>query len=127
MIISSQAGDGADVAVRGPGLVIRNCPATGVAHEVAPLHVHHADDEGWHVVSGALRFRFGDEVVIAGAGSTVLVPAGAAHTFGNAGPGPSRFLIILPSRLDELISLLDETDQAEHPEIYRRYESELLE
>lgn len=79
------------------------------------------------MVSGALRFRFEEEVVIAGAGSTVLVPAGAAHTFGNAGPGPSRFLIIVPSRLDELISLLDETNRAEHPAIYRRCESELLE
>ena len=79
------------------------------------------------MVSGVLRFRFEDQVVLAESGSTVLVPAGVAHTFGNAGPGPSRFLIILPQRLDELISLLHETDRAEHAAIYRRYESELLE
>jgi hypothetical protein len=35
------------------------------------------------VIAGALRFRFAGEEVIAGAGSTVLVPAGVAHTFGN--------------------------------------------
>jgi quercetin dioxygenase-like cupin family protein len=79
------------------------------------------------VVSGALRFRFADEEVIARAGSTVLVPAGVAHTFGNAGPEPSRYIIILPARLDELISALHEADSAEHAAIYRRYESELLE
>ena len=79
------------------------------------------------MVSGALRFRFTDEEVVARAGSTVLVPAGVAHTFGNAGPGPSRFIIIVPARLDELIRLLHEADQAEHAAIYRRYESELLE
>ena len=52
---------------------------------------------------------------------------GSPHTFGNAGPGPSRFIIILPARLDELISQLHASDPAEHPEVYRSYESELLE
>jgi len=127
MIISPQDGSAPGLAVRGANLVMQDWPARGLASEVAPLHVHHADDEAWHVVSGALRFRFTDEEVVARAGSTVLVPAGVAHTFGNAGPGPSRFIIIVPARLDELIRLLHEADQAEHAAIYRRYESELLE
>lgn len=126
MIISAQpGGDGG--SVRGSRLVIQEAPAEGLASEVAPLHVHHADDEAWHVIAGALRFRFAGEEVIAGAGSTVLVPAGVAHTFGNAGPEASRYIIILPARLDEMISLLHEADRAEHAAIYRRYESELLE
>jgi hypothetical protein len=50
-----------------------------------------------------------------------------AHTFGNAGPEPSRYILILPSRLDELISSLHAVTAAERPEVYRRYESELLE
>jgi mannose-6-phosphate isomerase-like protein (cupin superfamily) len=127
MIIAPQEGDAPGLAVRGTSLVIQDWPAEGLAREVAPLHVHHADDEAWHVVSGALRFRFADEEVIAGAGATVLVPAGVAHTFGNAGPEPSRYIIILPARLDEMIGLLHEADQAEHTAIYRRYDSELLE
>lgn len=127
MIISPQGVNAPGLAVRGPSLVIQDWPATGLAGEVAPLHVHHADDEAWHVVSGALRFRFAAEEVVARAGSTVLVPAGVAHTFGNAGPGPSRYIIILPARLDELIRVLHEADRAEHASIYRRYESELLE
>lgn len=127
MIIPTQPGDAPGLAVRGANLVIQDWPADGLASEVAPLHVHHADDEAWHVVSGALRFRFADEQVIARAGATVLVPAGVAHTFGNAGPEPSRYIIILPARLDEMIALLHETDRVEHPAIYRRYDSELLE
>jgi mannose-6-phosphate isomerase-like protein (cupin superfamily) len=131
LIISAQAaGDAgaAGLAVRGVSLVIQDWPAAGPAAEYAPLHVHHADDEAWHVVSGALRFRFaGAEEVVAGAGSTVLVPAGVAHTFGSAGGAPSRYLIILPARLDELISQLHAADRAEHAAIYRRYESEMLE
>jgi mannose-6-phosphate isomerase-like protein (cupin superfamily) len=127
MIIPPQAAGAPGVAVRGVSLVIGDWLARGDAHEVAPLHIHSADDEAWHVMSGALRFRFANEVITAGAGSTVLVPAGVAHTFGNAGPEPSRYLIILPARLDELIKRLHEAEPAEHPAIYRRYESELLE
>lgn len=127
MIISPQDANAPGLVVRGASLVIQDWPAEGLASEVAPLHVHHADDEAWHVVSGALRFRFADDEVVARAGSSVLVPAGVAHTFGNAGPEPSRFIIILPARLDEMISLLHEANRAEHAAIYRRYESELLE
>jgi uncharacterized RmlC-like cupin family protein len=127
MIISPQNGDLGGQAVRGATLVIQDWATDGVANEVAPLHVHHADDEGWHVVSGALRFRFEDQELIARAGSTVLVPAGIPHTFGSAGLGPSRFIIILPARLDRLISRLHQSDPAQHPAIYRDFESELLE
>jgi mannose-6-phosphate isomerase-like protein (cupin superfamily) len=117
----------AGTVVKGTMLVLGNWSATGVASEVAPLHVHHGDDEAWHVISGALRFRFADGEVIAQAGATVLVPAGVPHTFGNAGPEPSRYIIILPRRLDELIDQLHATDRAAHSAIYRKYESELLE
>jgi len=94
---------------------------------VAPLHVHHADDEAWHVISGALRFRLADREFAAAAGSTVLVPAGVAHTFGNTGPEPPRYLLIVPSRLDELIRSLHAADPAQRQSVYRQYESELLE
>ena len=115
------------MVVGGVDLVIGDWPADGIASEVAPLHVHHTDDEAWHVISGALRFRFEDRVLIAEPGSTVLVPAGVPHTFGNAGPTQSRFIVIVPRRLDELIRQLHETDRSEHPAIYRRFASELLE
>jgi mannose-6-phosphate isomerase-like protein (cupin superfamily) len=97
LIISPQGGGRDGQAIRGTTLVIGDWTTDGAAREVAPLHVHHADDEAWHIVSGTLRFRFEDHKVIARAGTTVLVPARVPHTFGNAGPGPSRF-IILPAR-----------------------------
>ena len=53
MIILGQGMAAPGVGVRGAGLVIQNWRATGVAEMVAPLHVHHADDEAWHVISGA--------------------------------------------------------------------------
>jgi mannose-6-phosphate isomerase-like protein (cupin superfamily) len=114
-------------SVRGATLAIANWPTSGTATEVAPLHVHHQDDEAWYVVEGALRFRLADRELIAPAGSTVLVPAGVPHTFGNAGPEPSRYLIVMPDRLQQLVAKLHEVPVAEHPAVYREFESTLLE
>lgn len=127
MIIDPAAESTGGRTLTGATLAMGEWPIQGVGTEVAPLHVHHEDDEAWHVVSGALRFRFEDRELIAAAGSTVLVPAGVPHTFGNAGPEPSRFIIILPRRLDDLINELHQTEPAAHPAVYRRYQSEQLE
>ena len=127
MIIPPLADLSDGAVVKGSHLVIREWRATGTNQDVAPLHVHAADDEAWYVISGALRFRLIDRVVTAEAGSTVLVPAGVAHTFGNAGPAPSRYLLILPTRLDELIARLHEVDAAGREAVYAQYESQLLE
>jgi mannose-6-phosphate isomerase-like protein (cupin superfamily) len=92
----------------------------------AALHVHHHDDEAWRVLEGTLRFRFADRSSDATAGTTVFVPAGVPHTF-EALPG-ARYLLILTPRLRDLIAELQSTrDHAAQVEIYRRYQSELLE
>jgi len=80
-----------------------------------------------HPTHALTTYELGDDEFVVGAGSTVLVPAGVPHTFGNAGPEPSRYIIILTTRLDELIRELHEASPAERTEIYRRHESELLE
>src|SRR5260370_22032460 len=87
--------------VRGPGLVVQNWRAAGVAEMGAPLHVHNRDDEAWHVISGALRFRLADREFVAFAGQTVLLPARVADTFGDSGPGPPLVLASLPTPLGE--------------------------
>jgi quercetin dioxygenase-like cupin family protein len=69
-----------------------------------PLHIHHCDDEAWHILEGCLRFRFRHGEVDAPAGTTVFVPAGLAHTYRVI--EPSRYLIFLTPRLDQLIARL---------------------
>jgi quercetin dioxygenase-like cupin family protein len=92
----------------------------------ATLHVHHSDDEAWHVLGGELTFRYSDRTETAGPGMTVFVPAGVAHTY-TAG-GDARYLIILTPRLRALITALQaDRDPAHQREIYRRFDSELLE
>jgi mannose-6-phosphate isomerase-like protein (cupin superfamily) len=48
-----------------------------------PQHVHREHDEVFIVTAGRLRFTSGSESVDAEAGSVVVVPAGAPHTFSN--------------------------------------------
>lgn len=90
------------------------------------LHVHHADDEAWHVLEGTLTFRFLDREVEAPAGTTVFVPAGVPHAYFEA-HGPTRYLIILTPRLRALIAALHAAPREEHGAIMHRFESELLE
>lgn len=90
------------------------------------LHVHHSDDEAWHVLEGQLTFRYADRTETAGPGETIFVPAGVAHTY-SAGAG-ARYLIVLTPRLSSLIaSLQSDRDPANQKEIYRRFDSEVLE
>ena len=50
-----------------------------------PLHIHPRQEERFEVVAGTMRFRLGRERVVAGPGEVVVVPAGVAHDFANAG------------------------------------------
>lgn len=92
----------------------------------ATLHVHHSDDEAWHVLEGELVFRYADRTESAGPGATVFVPAGVAHTY-TAKEG-ARYLIILTPRIGGLIAALQaDREPSRQREIYRRFDSELLE
>ncbi len=90
------------------------------------LHVHHADDEAWHVLEGSLTFQFIDRQVEAPAGTTVFVPAGVAHDYAVAS-GPARYLIIMTPRLRDLVAALQAAPRAQHKAIMKEYDSEIVE
>ena len=92
----------------------------------ATLRVHHSDDEAWHVIQGELTFRYADRTEIVGPGTTVFVPAGKPHTYSSG--ADARYLIILTPRIAGLIAALQaDRDPAHQHDIYRRFDSELLE
>src|SRR5579872_3452463 len=92
----------------------------------ATLYVHHSDDEAWHVLEGELTFRYADRTEIVGPGTTVFVPAGKPHTYSSG--TDARYLIILTPRIAGLIAALQaDRDPAHQHDIYRRFDSELLE
>jgi quercetin dioxygenase-like cupin family protein len=71
----------------------------GLAHAVLaphtpgpPQHRHARHDEGFYVISGTVRFTVGREDHDAVAGTLVMVPPGAPHTFANVTGEPAVML-----------------------------------
>jgi len=57
-----------------------------------PQHRHARHDEGFYVVSGAAIFTVGEVTYEAAAGTLVMVPPGAPHTFANPFDKPTVLL-----------------------------------
>ncbi|MGB7844352.1 MAG: cupin domain-containing protein [Candidatus Acidiferrum sp.] len=96
---------------------------------IAPLHLHHRDDEVWYVLEGSLRIQVGDREVEAGAGCAVLAPQGTPHTYWNPGPGRVRYLLVMTSNIYQLIQAIHATSDrspAALQALFRKYDSELL-
>ncbi|HEY0606460.1 MAG TPA: cupin domain-containing protein [Herpetosiphonaceae bacterium] len=90
------------------------------------LHVHYADDEAWHILEGTLTFRLIDREVEAPAGTTVFIPAGVEHTYYEA-HGPTRYLIIMPPNLRNLVTALHAAPYDQHPAIMQQFNSGIVE
>ncbi len=56
--------------------------------EGPPQHRHARHDEGFYVVSGTASFTVGETTHQAAAGTLVMIPPGAPHTFANPGDEP---------------------------------------
>ena len=96
---------------------------------IAPLHIHHEDDEAWYVVDGALVVRVGDHDVEVPAGGAVLVPRGTPHTYWNPHPVPTRYVLVMTPRIRSLIDALHALtarDQATLEATFREHASEHL-
>ena len=102
---------------------------TGPPRWIAPLHLHHNDDEAWYVLEGRLCVKVGEETVEAAAGAAILVPRGTPHTYWNPEPAPLRYLLIMTPRIHQLIQAIHAA-QDRSPEtmraLFRQYDSELL-
>ncbi len=69
----------------------------------APLHVHHAEDEGFYVLDGRVTVVVGDETVELGAGQHAFGPREIPHRF-SVGPEGARMLWMLtPGGFESLV------------------------
>lgn len=96
---------------------------------IAPLHLHHNDDEAWYVLEGRLCVKRGDETVEAGAGAAVLVPRETPHTYWNPDPSPLRYLLVMTPRIYQLIQAIHAaTDRSPDAmrALFARFDSELV-
>lgn len=101
----------------------------GPPRYIAPLHVHHQDDEAWYVLEGTLCVQSGDAIIEAHAGAGVFVPKGTKHTYWNPAAERLRYLLIMTPSIHQLIGEIHQmTDRT--PEkmraLFAKYESELL-
>lgn len=97
---------------------------------MAPLHIHHDDDEAWYVIEGSLRVRVGNDEHDVPAGGAVLGPHGVPHTFCNSGPDPARYLLVMSDRTSALLEVLHSGkrfDPEAMRELYEQYGCQLLE
>ena len=83
---------------------------------VPARHVHPLQEERFTLVAGRMRFSLGRRTILANPGETVLVPAGAAHWFGNAGSEVSHARVeVRPAlRMEELFEATETMGRSGH-------------
>jgi mannose-6-phosphate isomerase-like protein (cupin superfamily) len=107
--------------------------ASRCCRRTLPVHQHrHArHDEGFYIVSGTAVFTVGDTDYEAPAGTLVMVPSGAPHSFAN--PGGEPVVMISTVTPDQYVQYFRDlaamsrtgamTPQA-HIDVTRRYDTE---
>ena len=63
--------------------------------DAPPTHVHHDDDEIFHLLEGRMRFKVGDDEFVLEAGHSVVAPKGVPHAFRVESPEGARGLNIM--------------------------------
>jgi mannose-6-phosphate isomerase-like protein (cupin superfamily) len=107
-------------------LVLAEWTSPGGEGYIAPLHVHHKDDEAWYVLVGTLMVRVGGDDVVVAAGNAVIVPRGTPHTYWNPTDRPTRYLLVMTRRIHELIEALHAPGAGDVEAVFREHRSEFL-
>ncbi|MBD0385473.1 MAG: cupin domain-containing protein [Nostoc sp. C3-bin3] len=67
-------------------------------------HIHLAQDEGFYIVEGKVKFQLNNQVITATPGTFVDIPKGQIHAYRNVETTPARIILQgVPSGLDKLI------------------------
>ena len=80
-----------------------------------PPHRHVNCSEAFFVLDGTITFRLDGAELSGGPGDFLLVPRGAAHTFGNRGGEPARLLVLHAPAMDAYFSELHRLWSGEQP------------
>jgi quercetin dioxygenase-like cupin family protein len=83
------------------------CELTAQPQAGPPEHIHHQNDEAFVILAGTFRFKVGDELMTASAGTFVFVPRGTAHAWKNVGVQPGHMLLVYtPGGMDRYFAEL---------------------
>jgi quercetin dioxygenase-like cupin family protein len=69
-----------------------------------PLHVHRREQEGMLVLEGEIRFRRGDEDLVAGPGTLVWVHPGVPHAFKVVSASARALVIVTPGGFEQMFA-----------------------
>lgn len=59
-----------------------------------PSHIHRVFEHTFYVLEGTVNVQLCDQVIQAGVGTSVFIPAGVAHTFSNPHQQPAKMLAV---------------------------------
>jgi uncharacterized cupin superfamily protein len=68
-----------------------------------PMHVHHSEDEVFHIISGEVRFVLDGKESIIRAGQTVLAPRGKPHTYVVTSKAGATWLTITRGHFERMV------------------------
>lgn len=71
--------------------------------DAPPLHVHHEEDEIFHVLAGEIRFEVDGQTRMARAGDTLLAPRGLPHRYRVVSPDGARYLTITRGGFERMV------------------------
>ncbi|MFL6227460.1 MAG: cupin domain-containing protein [Pyrinomonadaceae bacterium] len=98
-----------------------------------PAHVHHNEDEIFHVLEGEFEVRCGAETLKAMKGATVVLPRDIPHSFRNVGAGEGKLLTtITPGGFEQFFAEVSRevrnmpADAMKLMEIARKYDVDFL-
>ena len=95
---------------------------------VAPMHLHHREDEYTFVLAGKLGTLQGEDVVSADQGTWVIKPRGQWHTLWNSGDTPCEIIeVISPAGFENYFREIATigSDLMKLVEINKKYELEM--
>jgi len=99
------------------------------AGQMPPLHVHHAEDEIFYVVDGAVTLYLPGREIECGPGDCVLAPRGVPHAY-RVGDRPARWLVMSsPAGFERFVAgvaALDELDPPTLTAVAAEHDIEIL-
>lgn len=99
------------------------------AGHMPPLHVHHAEDEGFYVIHGEVTVFLPGHEIRCGPGDFAWAPRGVPHAY-RVGDRPARWLVLsTPSGFERFVAdvaALEEADPATLASVAKVHDIEIL-
>src|SRR5436305_14711252 len=83
--------------------------------DMPPLHVHHEEDEVFHILDGRVTLFLPGREVSLGAGETFRAPQGVPHTYRVESPSARWLVFCAPGRFGGFVRAVSDPAPAEEP------------